>query len=105
MKKPTTKKQARAVRIRFDLTVGFDHLFSKIPEGLNAELIRLLRTGLVSEMARENIGVVELLPGGETEMSIDFRYATLPAPGEATDGPDAPPVSRMRRTNMKDNTR
>lgn len=93
MKKPTTKKQARAVRIRFDLTIGFDHLFHDIPAPLDASVIRRLRTVLVSELA--------LLPGGDTEMSVDFRYQTLPTPGEATDGPDAPPVSRMRRTPVK----
>lgn len=101
MKKPTTKKQARAVRIRFDLTLGFDHLFHDIPAALDASVIRRLRTVLVNELARENIGVIELLPGGDTEMSVDFRYQTLPPPGEATDGPDAPPVSRMRRTPVK----
>jgi len=99
-KPPTTKKQARAVRIRFDLTIGFDHLFSDLPPALDADMIRRLRTVLVTELAREHIGVVELLPGGDTEMSVDFRYRTLPAPGEATDGPDVPPVSRMRKVRL-----
>lgn len=103
MKKPGTKKQARAVRLRFDITIGFDHLFNDLPPALNSEMIGRLRRVIVNELARENIGVVEMLPGGDTEMSIDFRYQTIPTPGEATPGPDAPPVSRMRKTPLKDN--
>jgi hypothetical protein len=88
-KKPK-QNETRAVRIRFDVSVGFDHHFSHIP--LSVEDIEAVNRAVGDTLAARNIGVIEVLPGGSTKLTLDMRHRELPTE------PETAPVSRMRRT-------
>lgn len=88
-KKPK-QNETCSVRIRIDMSVGFDHYFSQIP--LTAADIDDVTREIGALLARKNIGVTQVNAGGSTKLTLDMRHRELPAEEETV------PVSRMRRS-------
>lgn len=88
-KKPK-QNETCSLRIRIDMSVGFDHFFDKIP--LTAADIEDVTREIGAVLAKKNIGVVQVNAGGSTKLTLDMRHRELPAEEETV------PVSRMRRT-------
>lgn len=91
------KTKTRAVRIKIDMSVGFNRLFDTLP--ITRETASKLTMVVAQFLANEGIGVTDLLAGGDTKLSLDMRYRTLPPPDEATKGPDVP-LSKLRKLGL-----
>ena len=88
-KKPK-QNETCSVRIRIDLSMGFDHYFSQLP--ITAADIDDVTRAVGDVLARKNIGVTQVNAGGSTKLTLDMRHRELPAEEETV------PVSRMRRS-------